>query len=118
MKRNTIIYWVFTALFALGILAGVGMYFTQHAFVAENFDKLGFPTWLVYPLATAKILGIVGILQNQSQVLKEWTYAGFFFNLLLAISAHLVANDGEAFGAAIIMTLMLGSYVFSKRKHD
>lgn len=115
MNRTKIIYWTFTGLFTLAILGGVGMYFTQHDFVAEMFSKLGFPKWLVYPLACAKLLGVIGILQKKSKILKEWAYAGFFFDLVLATSAHLVANDGEAFGAIIVMVLMFGSYFFGKR---
>ena len=118
MNRNKIIYLVFTVLFSLSILAGAGMYFTQYAHVTENFNRLGFPSWLVYPLATAKILGVIGILQKKSTVLREWAYAGFFFNLLLAFSAHLVAKDGEAFGPILVLVFLFGSYIFSKKSFN
>ncbi|MEM1321568.1 MAG: DoxX family protein [Bacteroidota bacterium] len=115
MKRNKIIYWVLTALFSLSILSGAIMYFFKYGEVAENFGKLGFPAWIIYPLAIAKILGVVGILQTQSQVLREWAYAGFFFNLSLACGAHIAVNDGEAFGPIMVMAFMFGSYFFSKK---
>jgi hypothetical protein len=46
--------------------------------ISEYFPKLGFPSWLVAPLAAAKILGIIAVLSNKSKLLTEWAYAGFF----------------------------------------
>lgn len=62
---------------------------------AESFTGLGFPTYLIYWMAAAKILGLVAIWTNFSPTLKELAYAGFTFNCLLAISAHINVNDGE-----------------------
>ncbi|MEL6142032.1 MAG: DoxX family protein, partial [Bacteroidota bacterium] len=73
---------------------------------------LSFPTWLVIPLGIAKLLGLVAIWTKRSSWLKEWAYAGFFFDFLLALTAHLAAKDG-GFGAAAMALLFLGvSYYF------
>ena len=63
----------------------------------------------------AKILGVIAILSKQSRLLKEWAYAGFFFDFLLAISAHLNAGDGEFPLAVIALVLLLVSYVFDRK---
>lgn len=115
MKKTKLIYWILTGIFSLMILGGISMYIFQHEIASENFTKLGFPTYLIYGMATAKTLGLVAILSRKSQVLKEWAYAGFFFNLLLAASAHLAAGDGEAGGAIVAMLLMFGSYFMEKK---
>jgi hypothetical protein len=115
MKRDKIIYWIFMVLFALSMLAGAILYFVDYSHAVEEFEGLGFPAFIIYPLAIAKILGVVGVLQNKSEILKEWAYAGFFFNLLLAFSAHWVAKDGEAFGPILVMVFMFGAYFFNKK---
>jgi len=113
--KNTIIYWVATGLLSLMMLASGTMYFVKNANIVEIFGQLGFPTYIIYPLAIAKILGIVAILTKKSATLKEWAYAGFFFEFLLAFSAHINANDNEYLGAVIAMILLMTSYFFDKK---
>ena len=55
------------------------MYFTKYEMVKGFFQSLGYPIYLIYPLATAKVLGIIAIITKKSRLLKEWAYAGFFF---------------------------------------
>ena len=55
-------------------------YIFKHGLVAEVFVKLGYPTYIIYPLAVAKVLDVIAILTKKSGTLKEWAYAGFFFN--------------------------------------
>ena len=89
------------------------MYFFQHDIAVKAFTVLGFPTYIIYPLAIAKILGLIAIWSNKSKVLKEWAYAGFTFNLLLATSAHINEGDGDFMGAAVGLTLVAVSYIFN-----
>ena len=49
---------------------------------------------MVVPLAFAKILGIIVGLTHFDQVLSEWAYAGFLFDLLMASTAHHFAGHG------------------------
>ena len=86
-------------------------YFFNHEMVTGFFVALGFPTWLIYPMAIAKILGIVTVLTKFSPILKEWAYAGFFFNSTLALAAHLAVSDGQWLGAAMAMTAVLVSRI-------
>ena len=83
--------------------------------VSDTFGKLGFPTYIIYPLAIAKILGLVAIWTKKSETLKEWAYAGFFFNFLLAATAHININDGEFAPALVAMVLLFVSYFFEKK---
>lgn len=114
-KRNRIIYLIATGLLSIMMLGSAGMYFYDHAMVSEVFTKLGFPTYIIYPLAVAKILGLIAIWTRKNQTLKEWAYAGFFFDFILAISAHIKANDGEFAGALIALVILLVSYIFEKK---
>lgn len=114
-KRDKIIYWIATGLLTALMLMSAGMYFFQNDMVSETFTKLGFPTYIIYPLAIAKILGLIAIWTKKSAMLKEWAYAGFFFNFLLALSAHINVGDGEYLPAAVAMLLLAVSYAYSKK---
>jgi len=115
MKRDKIIYWVATGLLSAMMLLSGSMYIIKNADVSAEFATLGFPTYIVYPLAIAKMLGIVAILTKQSAFLKEWAYAGFFFNFTMAFLAHLMAGDGKLAGPIVALLLLTVSYIFDKR---
>ncbi|MEM9685370.1 MAG: DoxX family protein [Bacteroidota bacterium] len=114
-KRNKIIYWIATSLFAAMMLMSASMYFFNYKMISQVFIALGYPTYIIYPLAIAKILGITAILTRKSKLLKEWAYAGFFFDFVLALAAHLHIKDGD-FGASVLaIVLLLISYSFDRK---
>jgi len=110
MKAARITHWIFTALLSALMLMSAGMYFFTYDEVSVVFAGLGFPIWIIYPLAVAKILGVLMILTKFKPWLTEWAYAGISFNLMLALRAHLSAKDGEHFGAIIGIVLLIGSF--------
>ncbi len=114
-KRNKIIYLIATGLLTALMLLSAGMYFFNHEMVAETFTNLGYPTYIIYPLAVAKILGLIAIWSRKNNILKEWAYAGFFFNMVLALGAHFAINDGEFGGALVGIVLLLVSYSTEKK---
>jgi hypothetical protein len=111
-KRNKIIYWIVTGLLTVLMLMSAVMYFMNYEMVSATFLKLGFPTFVIYPLAIAKILGLIAILSKKSKLLKEWAYAGFFFDFVLAFFAHIVAKDGEFAPALIAIVLLIVSRIY------
>ncbi len=114
-KRDLMIYRIVTGLFTLMTLLGVSLYIFQHEMAVEMFTKLTYPTYLIYFLIVAKLLGLVAIWTRKSEMLKEWAYAGFVFELILAISAHLNVGDGEFAGAAMVLVLAVASYVYERK---
>ncbi len=115
-KRDKVIYWIATGLLSAMMLMSAGMYIFNNAMVTETFTNLGYPTYIIYPLAIAKILGVLAILSNLSGKLKEWAYAGFFFDFILAAAAHISINDGEEKGAYMAMVLLILSYFFGRKR--
>jgi hypothetical protein len=115
MNINRIVYYVATGILSLMMAGGAISYFADHANVSQQFLALGFPTFIIYPLAIAKLLGLTAIWTKKSAVLKEWAYAGFFFNLLLASSSHIVAGDGKALPALVGIVFLLLSYRFENK---
>jgi len=115
LKQEKIIYYISTGLLTLLMIMSVAMYIFNHEVMVETFTKLGYPSYIIYPLATAKVLGLIAIWTNLSNTLKEWAYAGFFFDFVLAISAHINIADGEHIPAIVALILLLTSYIYSKK---
>jgi len=84
------------------------MYFFNYAHVSEEFGNLGFPLWIIYPLAVLKIIGVATLwIKALPSLLREWAYAGMFFNVLLAFVAHVMVSDGEQWGALVALILIV-----------
>jgi len=94
MKIEKITYWVATAAMCGVFAFSASMYFTKTEMVRGFFEALGYPSYLVIPLAILKVLGIIAVLTRISKMLTEWAYAGFFLDAILAFTAHYVAQDG------------------------
>ena len=91
------------------------MYVFNHEEVKVMFTNFGYPTYIIYPYAFAKVLGVIGIWQNKFILLREWAYAGFFFAFILAFFAHYMIGDGEQMGAVVALVLLLTSYFLGKK---
>lgn len=108
-KRN-IPYLVSTALLSAMMLVSAVLYFANHAHVAEEFGSLGFPTYIIYPLAIAKVLGVIAIWNRGFPTLRGLAYAGFFYDFILAASGHLMAGDDDFAGPLVALVLLGVSY--------
>ena len=115
MKTNKIIYWTSTGLLSALLLMSAGMYVFNNEEVSQTFMALGYPTYIIYPLAVVKISAIIVLLSQKQTLIKEWAYAGLFFNFLLATSAHINIHDGDHFGGIIALVLLITSYIFNKK---
>ncbi|MCR9253232.1 MAG: DoxX family protein [bacterium] len=114
-RRDLVIYRIVTGIFTVHMLFTAVVYFAMHNMVADMFESLGVPTGMIYPLAIAKVLGLVAIWTNKSKLLKELAYIGFAIDFVLAISTHLMANDGGAAGALVALVFLSTSYFFNRK---
>lgn len=89
-----ITYWVSTGLLCLIYFGGAAFYISQREMVTGMLGGLGYPAYLVSVLSVVKILGALAILVRKPVALSDLAYAGMFFHLLLAVSAHVNAGDG------------------------
>jgi len=115
MKRDKIIYWGSTGLLCLMMTGSAIMYIIKYSEVATVFTALGYPTYLIYPLAVLKLLGVLAILTKKSKFLKNLAYAGFFYDFLLAASAHVNVGDGDYVPALVALALVIVSFVYDRR---
>ncbi|PHS53315.1 MAG: hypothetical protein COB01_05070 [Lutibacter sp.] len=114
MIRNKYVYWISTiSLFSMLILTGI-FYMVYYEKLVIYFESYGYPIYLIYPLAIAKIMGSIVILFYKNSLLKKLAYAGFLFNFILAFFAHVMIGEFDPF-PTIFMILLLISY-FSEEK--
>lgn len=107
--------YVGTGLLSALMLMSAGMYFGNNAEIVKEFTRMEFPTWIIYPLGVAKILGVATLWFVKNKRLKMMAYAGFFFNILLAFGAHIGVGDGPEgwSGAAMGLVFWVLSFLFA-----
>ena len=110
MGRNRLIYFIATGLLTAMMGMSAVMYTTQYDKVAAVFGTLGYPTYLVYPLAVAKVLAVLTLWVRPSKTLVGLAYAGLFYDFVLALTGHVMVGDGEFAPAAVAIVLVAGSY--------
>ena len=113
-KTNKIIYWVATALLAIGMLqSGIFAVLRTKQWV-DLVTPLGYPVYFLTILGTWKILGVIAILIPRFKLLKEWAYAGFFFAMTGALISHLACGDGlkEIIGPFMQTVFIILSWYF------
>jgi hypothetical protein len=114
MKRDKILYWIFTGLTSLGFLMSSMMYLTHNPELMKGFGSLGYPVYFVTILGVAKLTGAFALLNPWLPKLREWAYAGFTFTLIGAAWTHIAT--GTPFTAPLIFLALLGvSYFFHQR---
>lgn len=116
MNKNTIAR-VATALFVVAIIPGAIMNIAQPEILVEMAGTLGVPLALMTLMGVWKLLGVAALLAPSSpQKLKEWAYAGFFFDLSGAFYLHIAAGDyANAPASLVVLALAVGSYVLTRR---
>lgn len=91
-KAKKIGYWVTTGLLVFCMTGGFFELFSAKMNVA-GITKLGYPSYIIPALGAGKILAILAILWPGLPRLKEWAYAGIFFNMMGAIVSHFARHD-------------------------
>jgi uncharacterized membrane protein YphA (DoxX/SURF4 family) len=102
MNMKVIGYWVATAVVEFELVVG-GLTDLVHGRtvlvvgppVVEVIRRLGYPVYLLRLLGIWKLLGAIALLVPRFPRLKEWAYAGTFFDMTGAIVSGL-KRGGEA----------------------
>lgn len=83
MKTVNIFYWITTILIAgFLIFSGVVNALVTPDSIKLISEGLGYPDYIIRFLGIAKVLGGIAILVPAFPRLKEWAYAGLFFDML------------------------------------
>ena len=93
MKAKTIGYWATTILLVLELLVGAEWDMTHRPAVVQLVTHLGYPAYLLTILAFWKLLAAIALLAPSFARLKEWAYAGVFFEMSGAAASHVACHD-------------------------
>jgi uncharacterized membrane protein YphA (DoxX/SURF4 family) len=104
-RGRTIAYWATTVLVAAESMLGGVWDILQIPYVRADIESLGYPTYLLVIIGVWKMLGAVAVLVPRFPRLKEWAYAGMFFNYTGAVASHLAMGHGaDSVAYPIIIT--------------
>jgi uncharacterized membrane protein YphA (DoxX/SURF4 family) len=108
MKSKKVTYWITTALIAFFIGSGGAAQLVQYFANPHGvLPQLGYPMYFFAILGFWKVLGAIAILVPRFPRLKEWAYAGIFFDLTGAAASCASVGGYGAYGFHIIAPLVL-----------
>jgi heme/copper-type cytochrome/quinol oxidase subunit 1 len=108
MNAKSIAYWTTTILVALPIgSGGIAQMAQFHANPHGVVPVLGYPTYFFAILGFWKLLGAIAILAPRFPRLKEWAYAGIFFDLTGAAASCAAVGGYGAYGFHVIAPLII-----------
>lgn len=114
MKTTKIVYWVSTILFAAFMIFSAIPNIAVNQQSIDIFTQLGYPTYLIPFIGWLKLLGAIAILTPGFPRVKEWAYAGLFFDLLGATFSAISVSGFQP--PMLFMALIIGlealSYIY------
>ena len=93
MNTKLVLYWTITILLASELLVGGMWDLTHYHYVLAIVTRLGYPAYVLSILGFWKVLAGVAILVPRLPMLKEWAYAGVFFEMTGALASHVAHGD-------------------------
>lgn len=118
MKKINILYWIFTGLFGAFMLMSGIQNLMATAEWKTIMEHLGYPAYLLPFLGVAKCLGVLTLVVPGFPRLKEWAYAGFFFDLS-GVTYSALVTDGPMLPQSfmlVLFALLFLSYTYHHKK--
>jgi hypothetical protein len=81
MRTRTIAYWTTTLIIAAELVSGAVLDLARTGSTVATLRHLGYPTYLLSILGPWRLLAAAALLAPGLPRLKEWAYAGTFFEL-------------------------------------
>ena len=112
MNTTKIGYWAATGLVALGFAFGGLADLSRSPDVLAGMQHLGYPAYFATLLGVWKVLGAVAIVVPRFARLKEWAYAGMFFDLSGALVSHASVGDpaSRLVAPVVLLALLVASW--------
>ena len=111
MKAKSILYWTMTILVAFPIGSGGATQIWQYQANPHGVvPVLGYPMYFFAILGVWKVNGAIAILVPRFPLLKEWAYAGIFFDLTGAAASCAAVGGYGAYGFHVIAPLIITGF--------
>lgn len=119
-KTIKILYWIFTILFAaLMIFSSYGSIIVNDDAKKLIHEQFGYPVYFIPFTGYAKLIGSIVILIPGLVAVKEWAYAGLFFDLIAVVySGIALSGTVDPMMSFMLVWFVPGilSYIFWKKK--
>jgi uncharacterized membrane protein YphA (DoxX/SURF4 family) len=117
-RRETILFWVFTGLFCAFMLTSTIPNILSAPEWVDVFKQLGYPLYMLPFIGIAKLLGIIALLVPGFPRIKEWAYAGMFFDLTGAVYSGLVVGGFDPLMLIMLFPFVTGalSYIYHHKR--
>ena len=116
-KTTKTIYWIGVVLTSLWFGASGFLELAKNAVVWDITVQLGYPPHFIYILGVAKLSGVaVLLIPDKLLRLKEWVFAGVFFDILFAFFSKLSVLGFAATVDAIVAFVMVSVTYMMFRK--
>jgi uncharacterized membrane protein YphA (DoxX/SURF4 family) len=93
MNTKVIGFWATTIPLAVELLVGGEWDLTRRPDAVQVVTHLGYPVYLLTILGFWKLLATAALLVPRFPRLKEWAYAGAFFEMTGAVASHAATGD-------------------------
>jgi DoxX-like family len=88
------LYWIAIGLFSALFLGSAAFGLLDLDGSKAEWVRLGYPWWTFFFLTAGKVVGVAAIVSNRApRVVKDFAFAGFLYDLLLAGGAHLAVPE-------------------------
>jgi hypothetical protein len=109
-RGRIIAYWITTVLVAAELAVGGVWDIMRTPYVRAVIQHLGYPGYFLVILGLWKVPGAAALLVPRFPRLKEWAYAGAFFNYTGALASHFAAGDGVDTGLIALVGILVASW--------
>lgn len=109
-RGREIAYWASTLAVAFENAAGGMWLLTQAKYLRMSLTHLGYPNYFQYILGPWQLACAATVLAPRSPRVKEWAYAGAFFNYSSAFVSHLFSGDRPDIGSAVMAVFTVISW--------
>ncbi|CAD0219327.1 DoxX family protein [Chryseobacterium sp. D764] len=119
-KTTKIIYWAGAIFMSLWFGASGFFELTKNPVVWDITQQLGYPSHFIYILGVFKISGVlVLLLPNRLLRLKEWVFAGMFFDIIFAFFSKIaVLGFPATIDAIVAFSVLTMTYLMFRKMYS
>ena len=103
---KSVAYWAATITIVFAMFSGGVAELAHRPETINGMRELGYPVYFIMIIGFWKILGSVALVAPGLPRVKEWAYAGIFFNMTGAAVSHVVSHSA---GWHVVVTLTLAA---------
>jgi uncharacterized membrane protein YphA (DoxX/SURF4 family) len=111
-RAKNVAYWVTTIFGPASFVMGGVLHVMMTPEVVSTLHHLGYPSYFAIILGVGKLLGVAAIVSPGFPRLKEWAYAGFFFDLSAGAFSRAAVGDSaiDIIAPLVFLAMVMASW--------